>query len=173
VPKFEPTDIVPLVNVAFSKSFGKQKNAQKAIASRGWNPLNYNVLTKLPAQEIVDLTAADCAQMNGISSTTTTSTNMALNINIQTGSGSFYLNKLIEEEKKGEGRKRKFEALKREQQTKEQKISHLKSLTKVSYAVLAANNHYSLDENVMDIVLQKEAADDAARKAIGEKKKGC
>jgi hypothetical protein len=171
VPKFEPTDIVPLVNVAFSKSFGKQKNAQKAIASRGWNPLNYNILTKLPAQEIVDLTAADCAQMNGNSSTTTTSTNMALNINIRTGSGSFYLDKLIEEEKKGEGRKRKFEALKREQQTKEQKISHLKSLTKVSSAVLAANNHYSLDENVLDIVLQKEAADDAARKAIEERKK--
>jgi hypothetical protein len=173
VPKFEPTDIVPLVNVAFSKSFGKQKNAQKAIASRGWNPLNYNILTKLPAHEIVDLTAADCAQMNSNSSTSTstTSTNVALNINIRTGSGSFYLDKLIEEEKKGEGRKRKFEALKREQQTNEQKISHLKSLTKVSSAVLAANNHYSLDENVLDIVLQKEAADDAARKAIKERKK--
>ncbi len=73
--------------------------------------------------------------------------------------------------KKGEERKRKFETLKLEQQMKEQKINHLKSLTKVLSAVLAANNHYSLDENVLDIVLQKEAADDAARKAIKERKK--
>jgi hypothetical protein len=47
-PKFEPTDIVPLVNMAFEKSFGNQKNAVKAIADRGWNPLNYNILTIIP-----------------------------------------------------------------------------------------------------------------------------
>ena len=31
IPKFEPTDIVPLTNVAFSKSFGKTENAKRAI----------------------------------------------------------------------------------------------------------------------------------------------
>jgi hypothetical protein len=41
-------------------------------------------------------------------------------INIHTGSGSFYLDKLIEEEKQGEGRKRKFETLKLELQMKKQ-----------------------------------------------------
>ena len=48
-PKFEPTDIVPLVNMAFPRSFGNRKNAIKAIADRGWNPLNFNILTTLPA----------------------------------------------------------------------------------------------------------------------------
>jgi hypothetical protein len=38
-------DIVPLVNRAFPNSFRKNKNAVKAIAERGWNPLNYNILT--------------------------------------------------------------------------------------------------------------------------------
>jgi hypothetical protein len=73
--------------------------------------------------------------------------------------------------KREKRRNRKSEALKLEQQTKEQNISHLKSLTKVSSAVLSANYHYSLDENVLDIVLQKEADDDATRKAIKERKK--
>jgi hypothetical protein len=41
VLRFEPTDIVPLVNIAFPKSFGTKKNAQKAISERGQNPLNY------------------------------------------------------------------------------------------------------------------------------------
>ncbi len=31
VPKFEPTDIVPLTNMAFLKSFGNVVNAKKAI----------------------------------------------------------------------------------------------------------------------------------------------
>jgi hypothetical protein len=34
-PRFEPTDIVPLVNKAFPLSFGNQKSAIKAIAHRG------------------------------------------------------------------------------------------------------------------------------------------
>jgi hypothetical protein len=34
--------------MTFEKSFGNQKNAVKAIADRGWNPLNYNILTIIP-----------------------------------------------------------------------------------------------------------------------------
>ncbi len=48
---------------------------------------------------------------------------------------------------------------------------HLKSITKVLSASLAMHNHFSLDENVLDIVLQKEASDNATRKAFEERKK--
>jgi hypothetical protein len=34
-PKFEPIDIVPLMNMAFGNSFGNQKNVVRAIADRG------------------------------------------------------------------------------------------------------------------------------------------
>jgi hypothetical protein len=44
-----------------------------------------------------------------------------LSINISTGAGSYYVDKLIEEEQKQEGRQRKFESLKLEQDTKEKK----------------------------------------------------
>jgi hypothetical protein len=56
-PRFEMMDIIPLVNWAFPLSFGNQKSAIKAVAQRGWNPLNFNLLTTLPKKmDVVDLT---------------------------------------------------------------------------------------------------------------------
>ena len=41
----KPTDLIPLINVAWEKSFARVQQNKKAIAERGWNPLNYNLLT--------------------------------------------------------------------------------------------------------------------------------
>jgi len=169
VPKFEPTDIVPLVNMAFPKSFGRAKNAIKAITDRGWNPLNYNILTKLPAKDCIDLTR-EAEEQTTITSTSATAILSVPKLNFSHGTGSFYLDKLIEEEKKDEGRKKRFETIKSQQKMKQQKINHLKTITKVSSANLAATNHYTLDENVRDLVLQKEAAEEAAKAAAQAKK---
>ncbi len=92
-------------------------------------------------------------------------------MNIENGVGSYYIDRLIEEEKKSEGRKNKFENLKSKQQTKQQKIEHIKKLTKVSSAVLAANNHYTLDETVLEMVVDKHNEEEDAKKAIEERKK--
>jgi hypothetical protein len=54
--------------------------------------------------------------------------------------------------------------------TKQQKIDHLKKLTKLSSATLAANNHYTLDKAVLDMVLEKHNADEAARIAVQQRK---
>ncbi len=91
-------------------------------------------------------------------------------LNIDLGAGSYYLDRLIEEEKKSEGRKKKIEVMKSEHKTKQQNIDHLKKLTKVSSASLAANNHYTLDETVLDMVLDKYDADEAARIAVQQRK---
>jgi hypothetical protein len=53
------TDIVPLMNIAFSKSFAKAENVKKAIEKRGWNPLNYYLLTAIPFADAIDLTVDD------------------------------------------------------------------------------------------------------------------
>ena len=42
--KFAPTDVIPLVKKCWDRSFGHCFNSRKAIASRGWNPLTYNLL---------------------------------------------------------------------------------------------------------------------------------
>jgi hypothetical protein len=41
---FEPTDKIPLINHAWPGSFGNKINSLKAIALRGWGPLNYFLL---------------------------------------------------------------------------------------------------------------------------------
>ena len=41
----EATDIIPLVNIAWSKSFARADKIRNAIADRGWNPANRKLLT--------------------------------------------------------------------------------------------------------------------------------
>ena len=43
-PAILPTDIIPIVNYAWERSFVKVDNNKKAITARGWGPLNYNLL---------------------------------------------------------------------------------------------------------------------------------
>jgi hypothetical protein len=125
VLRFEPTNIVPFVNMAFPKSFGRKKNALKAISERGWNPLNYYILTNIPclAKDVVDLTTESESQ----AIVTNASIKPLPAFNIDRGVGSYYLDRLIEEERKIDGRKKKFEEIKSEQKTKWQKIEHLKT----------------------------------------------
>ena len=43
---FKPTDIIPIVNRAWNRSFAKADSNRRAIVDRGWYPCNYNLLTK-------------------------------------------------------------------------------------------------------------------------------
>ena len=43
-PSLVPTDIIPLVNIAWDLSFQRVPQNRKAIAERGWGPLNRNLL---------------------------------------------------------------------------------------------------------------------------------
>jgi len=138
-------------------SFGNQGSAIRAISQRGWNPLNFNLLTVLRnTKNVVDLT---------------TTIKPSCPLNVSTGPSNAYLDLLIEEEIKNEGRKKKFEELKKEQQTRAQKLENLKKLTKVSSSQLAAINHYVLDENVLDVINAKHAAQEAAQLAADQRKK--
>ena len=49
-PAILPTDIIPIVNYAWKRSFAKVDTNKKAIAARGWGPLNYNLLTNSQIQ---------------------------------------------------------------------------------------------------------------------------
>ena len=39
-----PTNLIPLINFAWNKSFAQKDTNKKAIAARGWYPLNYHLL---------------------------------------------------------------------------------------------------------------------------------
>jgi hypothetical protein len=66
------------------------------------------------------------------------------NLNLSQGVGNYYVDLIIEEELKNEGRKKRNKEIKSEQKTKQQNIEHLKKITKVSSTQLASNNHYTL-----------------------------
>jgi hypothetical protein len=91
-----------------------------------------------------------------------------LNVNI--GLGSYYVDLLIEEELKNEGRKKRNEEIKSEQKTKQQKVESLKKITKVSSAQLESHNHYTLDETVRDMVFEQNATQEAAQMATEQQK---
>jgi hypothetical protein len=42
---FAPTDIIPIINYAWDRSFARCESNKTAIVERGWNPLNYSLLT--------------------------------------------------------------------------------------------------------------------------------
>jgi hypothetical protein len=79
-------------------------------------------------------------------------------INVAQGVGNYYVDLIIEEQLKNEGRKKRNEEIKSKQKTKEQKVEHLMKITKVSSTQLAFNNHYTLDETVRDMVFERNAA---------------
>jgi hypothetical protein len=93
VPKFEPTVIVPLTNSAFSQSFGNSASAKKAIEARGWNLLNYYLLTVLPGikQDVVDLTVDN--QQNKENEVPLPP---LPRVNVTQGIGNYYVNLLIQ-----------------------------------------------------------------------------
>ncbi len=93
-------------------------------------------------------------------------------LKLSNGASNHYLDLLIEEEIKNEGRKKnKCEEMKKEHKISQQKIENLKKLTKVSLLQLAACNHYVLDENVRDLVYERNAAQEAAQMAVKHRKK--
>jgi hypothetical protein len=50
-PTIEQTNIVRIVNVAWQHSFARVATNKRAIAARGWSPLNYNLLDHPEIQE--------------------------------------------------------------------------------------------------------------------------
>jgi hypothetical protein len=158
--KFEATDIIPLLNKSWVKSFGNVESAKKAIAHRGWNPLNWNLLDHLPEEDVVDLTQhqEEAPSLPPLPP-----------INVTKGVGSYYVDKILEEQQKDAGRKKRFDDIKKECDTREKKILHLKQLTKILSSVLAASNHYVLDDNVLERVEQKHRLDEAAKTAAQDK----
>jgi hypothetical protein len=151
--RFLPTDIIPLLNIAWPKSFGNQERAARAIEARGWNPLNYSLLDHPALKKVaapIDLTQPMP--------------------NIKEGLAYHFMDKLIEEEKRNEGRVKKFKEAKESLKSKEAKAEKLATLTKVSSSVLAVNNHFVLDKGVLSIVERNEEEAFRKRKEVETRK---
>ncbi len=147
-PTFEPTDLVPLLNKAWEKSFNNRDNVLADISHRGWNPLNYNLLNFLKTAEknVIDLTTTTSTRGNDVDLPPP----LPLpHPNLSQGIRSYYMDKLLEEEQKSAWQiEKNKQLLKSKMKTREEKVKHLKKLTKISSAVLTSDNHYALDKTV-------------------------
>ena len=159
---FSPTDVIPLINHSWDKSFNRHQYALKAICKRGWSPLNYELLDHPTVQ-----TFYDNSKNNPESSTSTgnndavhrssTSTNVDLstiNFSEDSSAGRMF-DALIRYKMKNEGRKAKYEKQLIKGNDKEIHMRKLCELTRISSGELTAANHFLRDENVLLLLQEK------------------
>jgi hypothetical protein len=132
---FEPTDIIPLINRAWPASFGNVKNSAKAIAVRGWGPLNYCLLQHQFFANDEKNSEIDSSESSILDLST---------INTRTGIARDYLDQLIVEGKKDDGRIERWKRQHQDATDKNEAVKKLKSLTKLTSTQLATVSNYHL-----------------------------
>ena len=86
-PCIVATDIIPIVSYAWRESFANVNTNQKAIADRGWNPLNYNLLTS--KQIIPTMTESESMELQSMmKSHPINSTQQSSTVSVTNGNGS-------------------------------------------------------------------------------------
>lgn len=185
---WKPTDVIPIVNKGFERSFANKVNVQKAIAERGWGPLNYALLlhpdilatkdVKQPAEEqqeeapAAEGQQAESLQQSNSSNTVLTST---VELNLSKGTSSSLMTKLVREEMKKEGRLRVLEEEQKEAEDRRGQVNVLKKVGRWTSGSLASQNWFSLDSSVRDAVQldmnEKKEEEAAAQEKRDEKEK--
>jgi hypothetical protein len=134
-----PTDIIPLINRVFHKSYGSIHSNLKALADRGWNPLNRKLLEH---NELID----DSIEIIQNTLTTVTHENSSAgsaSLNIHEGMAAQVLDQMIADrarssqaKKAADERKRKGELI----------LQNLKEAKKLTSGVMASNGIHSLSD---------------------------
>lgn len=141
-----------MINEAFPHSFGRVDFAKRAIAARGWGPLNYALLQHpdiIGTRYIGLESGASTSSNNQLSSSTTADISA---INTTTGSAGDAINVLILEEMKNKGRLDAIRKRKAESDALLENVKKLSSITRITSGSLVTNNHHYLDENVREAV---------------------
>ena len=119
--KFYPTDVVPLVNTAWEKSFARSDQTKKAVMERGWSPLNYVLLdhpkvkknddainlTNVSTDEIIDATTTD--ESPDLTTDADSSNLTTLQINCSGKATKKYVEKLLNNQEKAVGRTKAYQ----------------------------------------------------------------
>jgi hypothetical protein len=151
---FKRTDIAPLLTVAWNASFTDATHAKKALAQRGWNPLNKALLLDKEALksrnelEVSAVTVSTDAAIGDVS--------VEVNVN---GVGASILDQLVAKQDKEAQRKRNIEKKHRKND-----INHSHDTAKkLMSGVVAATGDHALGPEVLQQV--KVNAEDKKTKA--------
>jgi hypothetical protein len=101
VNRFEMTDIVPLISHAWLESFAKTSSSKKAIAQRGWGPLNFALLDH---PDVRKTNAGDGINTSLTSTTSEYDIDIVSSLNFSTGFSSNMMEKIITEQMKDKSR---------------------------------------------------------------------
>ena len=160
---FVMTDIIPLVTMAWEKSFARRDKAKKAIISRGWGPLNYRLLDH---PELIRDEKQSINQNPNSDSLDVTS------LNTDGPCFQSILDKVIEVQLKDKGRQEKYLLEKALINENRKKFSEsMDSTKKITSGKLAANNHFCLsDEKILELVKEQQANSNKQQEARDKRK---
>ena len=153
------SDVLPIVKHAFQDSFAKESSVKHAVASRGWNPLNYALLNhpdikaSMPKDWQTQNNDDDVASVVVTETTAAASTIGA--VNIQTGTSASLLDEIIRHEQTNEQRMKniKEKAMNELEQSRISEDVRLKG--RITSSKLAAQGHFQLDKSVRDAVKRR------------------
>ena len=161
--KFSPSDIIPLVNIAWKESFALDSKGKKAIIKRGWSPMTYALLDH---PELIGK-ATDPVIINELDASSSGNSNDTLSSTINLSGSKFgsCLDQIISQEIKDDGRRKKYLLEKKKKENNDESYNALKELTKLSSGKLAASNHFCLtNEHILSLALKKKEEDDENQK---------
>jgi hypothetical protein len=168
---WKQSDIVPIVKMAFAKSFANVTNVKKAIAQRGWGPLNRALLLHpdiAKTKVMIEPTIQQAEEQEDSSSSS--SQTRTLHVNVEEGSSSTLLDKLLQNQMKNEGRMKRMEEQKKKRDEVTSVVNKLQDVTRITSGVLAARGHFALDKDVRDAVARGLVAKAAQDKKAQEKR---
>lgn len=152
-----PTDIIPLLNKIFHKSYGTEKSNLKAVADRGWYPANWKLIDH---PSLVDDTVESPTVVAGVpdytpppssvvASVSTQSTNAqttstsTVTLNINSGMAATVLDRMINERARCAGAKKAADERKAKG---DEIVQNLKAAKKFTSGVMAANGVHCLND---------------------------
>ena len=134
-----PTDIIPLVNRIFHKSYGSINSNLKALADRGWNPPNRKLLEH---KELIDDSIAPINENTLTDASSSSSPNSPV-LNIHQGLAATVLDRMIAERARSSQAKRAADERKRKGDSI---LQNLKESKKLTSGVMASNGIHSLSD---------------------------
>jgi hypothetical protein len=164
IQRFETTDIIPLVTYAWDRSFALVHNAKKAIAQRGWNPMNYYLLDHkdVRCDEIANSTTSVTSEHE------MSNASVYNQYNLDQGLAGRYLDMFMSHSNKSAARNETTQAKILKAKQDKTVGESLKRVARFSSAALASENHYEIYEEIGTLLSEKNTLvneNEAAKKA--------
>ena len=175
-PTLQPTDLIPLINKAWKQSFARVDKNRNAISSRGWNPLNRNLLldplirqTMTEKEKAMESTSNDykvpslvlnnnhieSENVPSDSSTSSTSSTHILSaqtsLNFSSGTSLFCLTSIVKKEQLMQARER----IKMDQKEGDDAVEKLKKSKKLTAGICYKNDVVHLGKSVFEVCREK------------------